>query len=153
MNPLALWKTLHLLGVCLFVGNIIVSAFWKVLADRTRDLAVVRFGSRLVNLTDAVFTGGGATLLAVSGHMMAPVHGGVLTTGWILWSYVLFGFSGLLWLAVLVPIQVKQARLLKGAVGEVPAAYYRLEGVWSAVGILATLVPLPALWMMITKAV
>jgi uncharacterized membrane protein len=27
----------HLFGVVIFLGNIIVTAFWKVMADRTRD--------------------------------------------------------------------------------------------------------------------
>jgi hypothetical protein len=64
-------KTLHLLGVCLFMGNIIVSGFWKAMADRVDELAVARFATRLVNLTDAVFTGTGATLLLVAGHSKA----------------------------------------------------------------------------------
>ena len=72
MDMHALTKTLHLLGACLFVGNIIVSGFWKALADRTNDLAVARFATRLVNLTDAVFTGGGATLLAVCEALQRP---------------------------------------------------------------------------------
>jgi hypothetical protein len=49
MESLAFWKTLHIVGVSLFIGNIIVSALWKVMADRTGDLAVMRFGARLVN--------------------------------------------------------------------------------------------------------
>lgn len=47
-------KSLHILGVSLFLGNIIVSAFWKVLADRTGNYAVIRFATRLVNVTDTV---------------------------------------------------------------------------------------------------
>jgi hypothetical protein len=84
-------KTLHLLGVCLFIGNIIVSGFWKAMADRLDDLAVARFATRLVNLTDAVFTGLGATLLMAAGHAMAGQHGGIATNPWIVWSYAAFG--------------------------------------------------------------
>ena len=29
------FKVIHLLGVVLFLGNIIVTALWKMLADRT----------------------------------------------------------------------------------------------------------------------
>jgi hypothetical protein len=33
------FKVVHLLGVVLFLGNIIVTALWKMLADRTREPA------------------------------------------------------------------------------------------------------------------
>lgn len=145
------WKLVHLLGACLFVGNIVVSAFWKVMADRTGELAVMRFGVRLVNLTDALFTGVGATMLAVAGHALAGRWGGVGAQGWIVTSYALFAFSGALWIAVLVPIQIRQARLLRAAVDRVPPQYRRLDRIWSTVGVVATLVPLPAVWMMLAK--
>ena len=74
----SLIKSLHLLGACLFVGNVIVSGLWKALADRVDDLALARFATRLVNLTDVCFTGGGAVLLTLTGHWMAQRHGGVV---------------------------------------------------------------------------
>jgi uncharacterized membrane protein len=63
----------------------------------------------------------------------------------------LFGLSGLIWLAVLLPIQFKQARLLKGHATEVPADYFRLDRIWSVAGVIASLAPLPVLWLMVTK--
>ena len=145
-------KSLHILGVSLFLGNIIVSAFWKVLADRTGNYAVVRFATRLVNVTDTVFTGFGATLLLVTGHLLAQNHGGVLANDWILWSYGLFGVSGAIWIAVLLPIQFKQAKMLRGwGTEEIPKEYYRLARLWSIAGAIATLFPLPAIYLMVAK--
>lgn len=146
-------KTLHLLGVCLFIGNIMVSGFWKAMADRVDDLGVARFATRLVNMTDAVFTGAGAILLLAAGHAMAGTHGGIAANPWIWWSYATFGLSGLLWVAVLVPIQIRQARLLRSASSTVPADYKRLARIWSAVGVVATLVTLPPLYWMVARAV
>ncbi len=145
-------KTLHILGVCLFIGNIIVSGFWKAMADRVDDLAVARFSTRLVNLTDAVFTGAGATLLMGAGHAMAGAHGGIAANPWIWWSYAAFGLSGLLWIAVLVPVQIRQARLLRSAKNTIPPDYKRLACIWSAAGIVATLVALPPLYWMVARA-
>ena len=145
-------KSLHIVGVCLFIGNIIVSALWKVMADRTRSFSVVHFATRLVNVTDVVFTGLGVTLLLVTGHLLARYYGGVLSQPWILWSYVLFGISGAIWLFVLVPIQLKQARLLRTSQQEtIPDEYYRLARLWSWAGTVATLVPLPAVYLMVSK--
>lgn len=145
-------KSLHILGACLFLGNIIVSAFWKVLADRTGNYSVIRFATRLVNVTDSVFTGLGATLLLVTGHLLAGNYGGILSNDWILWSYVLFGVSGAIWIAVLLPIQFKQAKMLRmSPTEEIPWEYYRLARLWSLAGILATLVPLPAVYLMVSR--
>jgi uncharacterized membrane protein len=146
-------KTLHLFGVCLFIGNIIVSGVWKAMADRVDDLAVGRFAIRLVNITDVVFTGLGATLVLAAGHAMAGKHGGIVANPWIWWSYAAFGVSGFLWMAVLLPIQIRQARLLRGATSSIPAEYKRLSRVWSVVGIVATLVALPPLYWMVARAV
>lgn len=145
-------KSLHILGASLFLGNIMVSAFWKVLADRTGNYSVVRFATRLVNVTDIVFTGLGVVLLLATGHLLAQNHGGVLANDWILWSYVLFAVSGAIWIAVLLPIQFKQANLLRASPTEViPQEYYRWARLWSIAGVLATLFPLPAIYLMVAK--
>ena len=49
-------KFLHVLGVIIFLGNIIVTAFWKVLADRTKNCTIISYSQRLVTYTDIVFT-------------------------------------------------------------------------------------------------
>ena len=145
-------KSLHILGASLFLGNIIVSAFWKVLADRTGNYFVIRFATRLVNVTDTVFTGLSATLLLVTGHLLAGNYGGILSNDWILWSYVLFGVSGVIWIAVLVPIQFKQAHMLRmSPTEEIPKEYHRLARIWSFAGTLATLFPLPAVYLMVSR--
>ncbi|MGR8930523.1 MAG: DUF2269 family protein [Gammaproteobacteria bacterium] len=145
-------KSLHVLGACLFIGNIIVSAYWKVLADRTRNFAVISFATRLVNLTDAIFTGLGVMLVLATGHMMADHYGGVLAYGWMLWSYVLFAISGLIWLCVLVPVQLKQARLLTSSNTKTISQEYRqLARVWAWAGTIATIAPLPAIYFMVSK--
>lgn len=145
-------KSLHIAGACLFIGNIIVSAFWKVLADRTRSFPVVSFATRLVNITDAVFTGLGVTLLLVTGHLLAGDYGGVVSQSWILWSYVLFGVSGALWILVLVPLQLKQARILRASqTATIPDEYHRLARLWSFAGTIATVMPLPAIYLMVSK--
>lgn len=144
-------KSLHILGACLFLGNIIVSGLWKTLADRNGNLLVARFATRLVNITDIVFTGLGAALLLASGHLLSGYYGGVLRNDWMLWSYILFAISGLIWAAILVPIQVKQSRLLRGATQDIPGEYYRLARIWAIAGTLATLAPLPAIYLMVAK--
>lgn len=148
-------KTLHILGATLFLGNIIVSAFWKAFADRTRDTAIVRYATRLVILTDVVFTAGGIALLMATGHMMAPAFGGVMDAQWIRWSYLLVMGSGAIWLFILLPVQFAQARILKPlpANAAIPARYWTLSTLWMVAGSAATLLPLPAIYLMAVKPV
>lgn len=146
-------KTIHLIGVILFIGNIIVTALWKMMADRTRDVAVIRFATRLVNLTDIVFTAGGIAILLSAGHAMAPSYGGVVATSWILWSYTLLSVTGLVWVCILLPVQITQARLLKtlGPQEGIPARYWKLSSLWAVAGSVATILPLPAIYLMVAK--
>ncbi|HPH07259.1 MAG TPA: DUF2269 family protein, partial [Methylotenera sp.] len=59
MNDTYLWlKTIHILGVVLFLGNIIITGWWKVMADNTKNAQVIAFAQRQVTLTDYVFTAG-----------------------------------------------------------------------------------------------
>jgi uncharacterized membrane protein len=48
------FKVVHLLGVVLFLGNIIVTGVWKTLADWTREPLTIAYAQRLVTITDWV---------------------------------------------------------------------------------------------------
>jgi uncharacterized membrane protein len=81
---------------------------------------------------------------------MAQNYGGGEGHPWIQWSYLLLSFSGAIWLFVLVPIQLKQRALLKKS-DTVCADYWRLSRIWQIAGAIATLVPLPIVYFMVTK--
>lgn len=149
-----LLKSLHILGVVLFLGNIVVTGWWKTMADRTRAPAIVAFAQRQVTLTDYVFTAGGAALLLAGGIGNAMVHGiDYLTVRWTAWGYWLFVASGIIWLLVLIPVQRKQARLARQFArgSAIPLEYWRLGRIWTVSGTLATVIPLAALFVMVFK--
>ena len=150
-----LWfKTLHVVGVILFVGNLLVTGVWKVLADRTRDGRVIAFAQRLVTVTDASFTGAGAVIVLLTGLLMVvPYEIDFWNVPWLLWGLVLFLASGLLWVLVLVPVQMKQARLARTFAdgGEIPEDYWRLARLWAVCGTVAMLLPLINVLLMVYK--
>lgn len=145
-------KIVHVLSACLFLGNVVVSGTWAALAERTRNYEVIAFSNRLVLITDALFTLTGAVLVVITGSMMAHRYGGASSQGWIAWSYALFTISGLIWAVLLVPIQLRQRRLLQ-RYKAVTSEYLRLSRIWQISGAIATVVPLPILYLMITKTV
>ena len=148
------YKILHLLGVVVLMGNVTITAFWKVFADRTGDPRIIAFGQRLVTATDWVFTLGGIVLI-YAGGIGAMLVGGFdfLDTSWLVWGQVLFAVSGLIWLVVLVPVQIRQARQARDFAqgGEIPGSYRALGRRWLAWGIIATLPLLAAVWVMVAK--
>lgn len=144
-------KIVHVLSACLFLGNVVVSGTWAALAERTRNYDIIYFSNRLVLLTDLLFTLTGAILVVITGSMMAEHYGGASTQGWISWSYLLFSTSGLIWAIVLVPIQLRQRILLRRHQSITPE-YLRLSRIWQIAGAIATLVPLPIVYLMIAKA-
>ena len=153
-NTYLLLKSLHILGVIIFMGNIIVTAWWKTMADRTRDPVIIRFAQRQVTLTDYVFTAGGAALLLVGGIANAALHDiDYLGVRWLAWGYWLFIMSGVIWAAVLIPVQIKQARLARqftpGCV--IPDRYWALGRIWTGFGLLATIIPLANIYWMVFK--
>jgi uncharacterized membrane protein len=147
------WVALHVVGVVVFLGNLIVTAVWKTLADRTREVRVIGYAQRLVTVTDFAFTATGAALITISGFVLADDWGGITGPGWLTAGFGAFALSGLIWLTVLIPTQVQQSRLVKGlaAGAAVPERYWRLALRWYVFGSIATLLPLANVFVMAIK--
>ena len=147
-------KSLHIVGVILFLGNIIVTAWWKVMANLNGDPKVVSFAQRQVTLTDFVFTAGGVLLITVGGVGSAMLsHLDMTHTRWLMWGRWLFTASGVIWIVVLIPIQILQARMARQFErnGLIPARYWRLNRIWLIFGVTATLLPLANVYWMVFK--
>lgn len=149
-----LWLTLHLIGVVLFLGNIITAAFWKVRADLLKNPALIHSTVKNVMLADYVFTLPGLVFIIVSGIAMAvraemPMSG----LNWLSLSLILFAVTGIIWLAVLIPLQRAMIRHSAQCIesGNISKAYRQASLFWAVFGIAATLLPIIILYFMITK--
>jgi uncharacterized membrane protein len=148
------YSFIHVLGVVMLVGNITVTSIWKLSADRTRDPTIIGFAQRLVTRTDWFFTMWGIVLLVVGGYGAAWVGGlDVVRDDWIVWSEVMFVVSGAVWLFILVPLQIRQARMARGfkAGSPIPPDYWRLCRLWIIWGLVATVPLIIATWIMLRK--
>ena len=148
-------KVLHILGAVLFLGNIIISAVWRLLAQGVDDKAVHKFSIKLIQRTDVIFTIPGIVLIAVTGHMLAAGVGGIGAHSWIYHSYALLTVSALIWIAGLLPIQRKQMRLLNEShsIKEAGIRYKTLNKWWIILWIVAAVLPLIALYLMVVRPV
>lgn len=155
-NSYLLLKSAHLLGVVMFLGNIIITGWWKFMADRTLNPQIIAFAQRQVTLTDFVFTAGGAALVMAAGWGNAALHGmEIHSIRWLSWGFWLFNISGLIWVAILIPVQIKQAAMARvfASNNEIPDEYWALVKRWYLWGSIATLLPLFNLYWMVFKPV
>ena len=86
--------------------------------------------------------------------MLADDFGGVFSgPTWLTIGWSLFIASGVIWLGVLIPVEVMQARLAREFRDSptIPDRYWRLSTIWALFGVVATLLPLANLYLMVFK--
>jgi len=147
-------KSLHVISVVLFLGNIITGVFWKAHADRTGDLRARAQALDGIIKSDSWFTVPGVLLIIATGVALALIGNlPLLRTFWIVWSLVLFGISGLAFAFMVGPLQKKLlANAQAGLAGNWNQAEYEaLSRSWALWGLVATAAPLVALFLMVMK--
>jgi uncharacterized membrane protein len=152
--PYLTLKALHIVGVVLFLGNIITGVFWKVHADRLGDLAARAQALDGIIKADRWFTVPGVLLIIATGISMALLaHLPMLGTLWIAAALALFGVSGLSFGIAVGPLQKKMlANVRAGITGTWDETQYNsLSRAWGFWGLIATAAPLIALVLMVVK--
>jgi uncharacterized membrane protein len=100
-----LW--MHIFGAVSFLGNIIVTAGWMTAANRTADVRVVAFASRMVARADWLFTAPSILLILINGSVLAgELYGwaNLQDQAWITSAFVLFALSGVIWGGILAAL-------------------------------------------------
>jgi len=149
-----LLKSLHIVSVVLFLGNIITGVFWKFHADRSGELRARAQALDGIIASDRWFTVPGVILIIATGVSLAYLVGyPLLSTKWIVWSLVLFGVSGAAFSVFVAPLQKKLlANVRAGLTGTWNEPEYQaLSRKWELWGAVATGAPLIALFLMVFK--
>jgi uncharacterized membrane protein len=156
MDNSYLWlKSLHLLGVVFFLGNIIITGWWKNMADRTKNGKIIAFAQHQVTVTDYIFTAGGAAILFIAGTVNVFIHGLQYSSKWLSMGSLMFTISGVIWVVILIPIQIKQAKMAMvfSETNVIPPEYWKLCMNWNIWGVIATLLPIVNIYWMTFKPV
>lgn len=146
-------KFLHVVGAAVLLGTGAGIAFFMVIANRSREPALVAHVAGIVVLADTVFTATAAIAQPVTGYLLAVRAGWPLTEGWVLLSLGLYAVVGAFWLPVLW-MQVRMRDLAAAArdAGQgLPDRYHALYRVWLAFGFPAFGAVLAIVWLMLTK--
>ena len=145
---------LHALASVIFLGNVIFSFFWKIMANNNGQTAVLTYGQRQLAWMDGLFTTASTTVIAITGYILAKLAGlNIFTTPWLLYSQIFFYTSAAIWALFLVPIQIRQLLLVKslGSDDVVPSEYWGLASKWRVLWIIATILPLLSYFLMVVK--
>jgi uncharacterized membrane protein len=148
-----LLKSLHVVSVVVFLGNILTGVFWKRHGDRG-DLAARRQALAGLIASDRIFTVPAVFAIIATGILNALIARiPILGTPWILWSIVLFGVSGAVFGARVGPLQKKLlANVEAGSTGNWnESAYRELSRQWLFWGWVASGAPLIAVFLMVFK--
>jgi uncharacterized membrane protein len=150
-----LLKTIHLLAVVVFLGNVMTGLFWKAHADRTRDPGIIAHTLHGIIRSDRLFTLPGAAVILIAGVATAQQGGlPVFSTGWLWWSLSLFGLSGAIFALAIAPLQGRMRDLASASarISDLEAAgYRRMSLAWEFWGLLAIAAPLGAFVLMVLK--
>lgn len=141
-------KTLHIIGVVLFLGNITTGIFWKLAADRSGDVRAIAQAIEGILQADRWFTQPGATLILLSGLALTWVGGYPFSTFWIWGGLALFVLSAVIFKLAVEPAQRRMLAAIRSDDHETYQAESR-RWMWS--GTLATLAPYGALVLMVMK--
>lgn len=151
----SLLKLLHVAAVIIFLGNIITGHFWMHLAIKSKDINIIRHSINGIMQSDRIFTIP-AVVIIISAGILAAFYGNipVLRTGWILWSIVLFSFSGVIFSTRLLVVLRKMLELTANQnvnTEQQWASIKTLYNQWNTWAMIAIAMPLLALVMMVLK--
>lgn len=146
-------KYLHTVGAAVLLGTGAGIAFFMLAAHLEGKPVVIAAVARIVVIADFVFTATAVIAQPITGALLALEAGYSLREGWIVWSIVLYVFTGVLWLPV-VWMQLRLRDLASKAAAEgapLPDQYHRIFWQWCALGIPAFAAVAIIFWLMIAK--
>lgn len=146
-------KWLHILSATILVGVGFGTAFYKWMIDRSGDVRVIAYTSRLVVLADWLFTTPAIILQPLTGLWMLHLAGYSLSSPWIAWTLLLYALAGVCWLPV-VWLQYRMRALALAALATeqaLPARYWRYTRTWFWLGIPAFAAMLAIYALMVFK--
>ena len=143
-------KILHIFGVILFMGNMIVGPVWFLFAYYSKDKTLLKFASKLLQLTDLYLTIPGAALTVINGLFLASVYGGSENVPWLFYSII----SLLVMWALSIPLIYLQEKMYSTIENE-PDNEEKINKYLIRWGILGTVVMIPptiVFYLMIVKS-
>ena len=131
-------KVLHILGTVLIFGTGMGTAFFLLMAYRSRDLDAIRVTARHVVIADWLFTTPAVVIQPITGAILMRMIGIPFDSTWFVAVAALYVFTGCCWIPVIF-IQYRLRELARSvtAYDSLPAQFHRLMRWWMTLGVPA----------------
>lgn len=147
-------KTVHVLAAMFFLGAGLMTAYYKVRADRSGDLRVLVWYQREIVLADWLFTLPSGVVLPVTGIWLATSYGIPLTSSYVAAGIVGYAIAGALWVPA-AWLQIRMRAIAATALRdgtELPPTFHKANRAWMALGVPAFAVAAFTVWVMVAKS-
>jgi len=131
-------KVMHILGTVLIFGTGMGTAFFLLMAYRSRDLDAIRVTARHVVIADWLFTAPAVVIQPITGAIMMRMIGLPFDSTWFAAVVALYVLTGCCWIPVLF-IQYRLRELARAATtyDALPTQFHRLMRLWMTLGVPA----------------
>lgn len=132
-------KFIHILSIIILFGLGLGTVFYKVMADRSENIAAMAVTGQHVVLADWWFTTPTVIIQPLTGILMVNELDISLTESWLVYTYILYILTGLCWLPVVI-LQIRMRDIAMQAVAEnqaLPLQYHIYARLWMWLGVPA----------------
>jgi len=144
---------IHIASVILLLGIGGGSAYYKFMADRSKNLEIIVHTNKMVVLADWLFTTPSVMLQPMTGIMLMHVLGIGWKTPWLFLSIVLYIISITLWLfAVYLQIKMKNLAIETRQKNQILGnTYFRWVKYWVWLGVFSFFGMIAIFYLMLFK--
>jgi uncharacterized membrane protein len=131
-------KLIHILGTVLLFGTGMGTAFFLLMAYRSRDLDAIRVTARHVVIADWLFTMPAVVVQPITGVVLMLLLGYRFDTEWFAAVVVLFMLTGACWIPVVfVQYRLRDLAIAATSFETLPQEFHRLMRRWVVLGVPA----------------
>jgi uncharacterized membrane protein len=153
MTPYEVAKLIHILGTVLLFGTGMGTAFFLLMAYRSRDLDAIRVTARHVVIADWLFTTPAVVVQPITGGALMLMLGYRFDTAWFAAVVALFALTGACWIpVVLIQYRLRDLASSARSFHTLPREFHLLMRRWIVLGIPAFSAVLVIVILMVTHA-
>ena len=146
-------KLIHILGTVLLFGTGMGTAFFLLMAYRSRDLDAIRVTARHVVIADWLFTMPAVVVQPITGVVLMLLLGYRFDTEWFAAVVVLFMLTGACWIPVVfVQYRLRDLAIAATSFETLPQEFHRLMRRWVVLGVPTFSAVLLIVVLMVTHA-
>jgi uncharacterized membrane protein len=153
MTAYEIAKLIHILGTVLLFGTGMGTAFFLLMAYRSRDLDAIRVTARHVVIADWLFTTPAVVVQPITGVVLMLLLGYRYDTAWFAAVVVLFTLTGACWIPVVfIQHRLRDLAISATSFDALPQEFHRLMRRWIVLGVPAFSAVLLIVVLMVTHA-